>query len=202
MVEVLFLSGLLVAVFVGFNIGGSSTGVAFGPAVGAGTVSKFGAAVLMTAFALAGGLTVGREVVDTLGNNLVTTEFTMTVSIVVLFFIGFALFLSNVAGVPASTSMTAVGAMAGLGIAQGTLNWDEMGRIVIWWLVSPILAFWVSGVVGRYFYPALVERFAVSQTEGSLLQLDRSGGFPRPELGENTTQREFVGTVLVVGIGC
>jgi PiT family inorganic phosphate transporter len=202
MVEVLFLFGLLVAVFVGFNIGGSSTGVAFGPAVGAGTVSKFGAAVLMTAFALAGGLTVGREVVDTLGNNLVTTEFTMTVSIVVLFFIGFALFLSNVAGVPASTSMTAVGAMAGLGIAQGTLNWDEMGRIVIWWLVSPILAFWVSGVVGRYFYPALVERFAVSQTEGSLLQLDRSGGFPRPELGENTTQREFVGTVLVVGIGC
>ena len=202
MAEVLFLFGLLVAVFVGFNIGGSSTGVAFGPAVGAGTVSKFGAAALMTAFALAGGLTVGRQVVDTLGNNLVTTEFTMVVSIVVLFFIGFALFLSNVAGVPASTSMTAVGAMAGLGIAQGTLNWDEMGRIVVWWLVSPILAFWVSAVIGRYFYPTLVEHFAVSQTEGSLLRLDRSGDLPRPVLGENTTQREFVGTVLVVGIGC
>ncbi|SFS11865.1 inorganic phosphate transporter, PiT family [Halomicrobium zhouii] len=202
MVEVLFLFGLLVAVFVGFNIGGSSTGVAFGPAVGAGTVSKFGAAALMTVFALAGGHFVGREVVDTLGSGLVDSEFTMVVSIVVLFFIGFALFLSNIIGVPASTSMTAVGAMAGLGIAQGTLNWDQMGRIVAWWLVSPILAFWVSGVVGRYFYPALVERFAIPQSEGSLVVLDRSGTVPRPVLGENTNRREFVGTVLVVGIGC
>lgn len=47
MVSVLLAIGLLVAVFVGFNIGGSSTGVAFGPAVGAKTISKFGAAVLM-----------------------------------------------------------------------------------------------------------------------------------------------------------
>jgi PiT family inorganic phosphate transporter len=176
--------------------------VAFGPAVGAGTVSKLGAAALMTIFALAGGLTVGREVVKTLGSDLVTSEFTMLVSIVVLFFIGFALFLSNVAGVPASTSMTAVGAMAGLGVAQGTLNWGEMEWIIVWWLVSPIVAFWVSGVIGRYFYPSLVERFAISQTEGDLITVDRSAGFPWFVLGENTTEREFVGTVLVVGIGC
>ena len=202
MVEVLFLIGILVAIFVGFNIGGSSTGVAFGPAVGAGTVSKFGAAALMTIFALAGGHFVGREVVETLGSGLVESEFTMVVSIVVLFFIGFALFLSNVVGVPASTSMTAVGAMAGLGIAQGTLNWEAMGQIISWWLVSPVLAFWVSGVIGRYFYPALVERFAIPQSDGSLLALDRSGSVPRPMMGENTTRRELIGTLLVVGIGC
>ncbi|QGA81359.1 inorganic phosphate transporter [Halomicrobium sp. LC1Hm] len=202
MVEVLFLIGILVAIFVGFNIGGSSTGVAFGPAVGAGTVSKFGAAALMTIFALAGGHFVGREVVKTLGSGIVESEFTMTVSIVVLFFIGFALFLSNVVGVPASTSMTAVGAMAGLGIAQGTLDWEAMGEIVSWWLVSPVIAFWISGVIGRYFYPALVERFAIPQTDGSLLALDRSGAIPRPTMGENTTLRELVGTLLVVGIGC
>ena len=202
MVEVLFLIGILVAIFVGFNIGGSSTGVAFGPAVGAGTVSKLGAAALMTIFALAGGHFVGREVVKTLGSGLVESEFTMTVSIVVLFFIGFALFLSNVVGVPASTSMTAVGAMAGLGIAQGTLDWEAMGEIVSWWLVSPVIAFWISGVIGRYFYPALVERFAIPQTDGSLLALDRSGAIPRPTMGENTTLRELVGTLLVVGIGC
>ncbi len=202
MVSLLLAVGILVAVFVGFNIGGSSTGVAFGPAVGAGTVSKFTAAALMTVFALAGGWTIGRKVVDTLGNNLVTTQFTIEISIVVLFFIGFALFLSNVVGVPASTSMTAVGAIAGLGLAKGTLDVGEMTEIVTWWLVSPVLAFWISGVIGRYFYPTLVERFAISQTEGSLLSWDTSGALPRPELGENTTQREFVGTALVVGIGC
>ncbi|WP_135364867.1 inorganic phosphate transporter [Halosimplex halophilum] len=202
MVEALLLVGLAVAVFVGFNIGGSSTGVAFGPAVGSNTISKVTAAGLMTVFALLGGWTVGREVVDTLGSDIVTTTFTLEISIGVLFFIGLALFLSNVAGVPASTSMTAVGAMAGLGLARGTLNWAEMGQIVTWWLVSPVLAFWVSAVVGRYYYPRLVEWFAVTQTEGALLELDRSGGLPKPVLGPNTTRREFVGTLSVVGIGC
>ncbi|WP_276273519.1 inorganic phosphate transporter [Haloarcula litorea] len=202
MVELLFALGLLVAVFVGFNIGGSSTGVAFGPAVGSDTISKFGAAVLMTIFALAGGLLVGPAVVESLGSDLVATAFSPLISIVVLFFIGGALFLSNVAGVPASTSMTAVGAIAGLGLARQTLNEGLMLEIVSWWLVSPIVAFWVSGVIGRYFYPTLVEAFAVSQTEGALLEFDRSGAVPRPYLGENTTPREFVGTAVVVGIGC
>jgi PiT family inorganic phosphate transporter len=199
---VLLVVGLLVAVFVGFNIGGSSTGVAFGPAVGARTISKVGAAALMSVFALAGGWTLGREVVGTLGGDLVGTEFTLVVSIVILFFIGFALFLSNVAGVPASTSMTAVGAIAGLGLAEGTLRWGAIGEIVSWWLVAPIVAFWVSGVIGRYFYPRLVEWFAITRSEGSLLALDRSGTLPRVRLGEHTTTRELVGTLAVVGIGC
>ncbi|WP_336001305.1 inorganic phosphate transporter [Halorientalis halophila] len=203
MASALLLVGLLVAVFVGFNIGGSSTGVAFGPAVGAKTVTKFGAAILMTIFATLGGITVGTEVVETMGGEIVPqSAFTIGASIAVLFFIGFALFLSNVVGVPASTSMTAVGAIAGLGLAQGTLNWAKMGEIVSWWLVSPLAAFWISGVIGRYFYPRLVESFAITQSEGSLLAFDRSGLLPRPYLGPGTTRREFVGTVLVVVIGC
>jgi PiT family inorganic phosphate transporter len=202
MVELLFALGIAVAIFVGFNIGGSSTGVAFGPAVGSNTLSKFSAAVLMTIFALAGGLLVGPAVVQSLGSDLVATQFSPLISIVVLFFIGTALFLSNVVGVPASTSMTAVGAIAGLGLARGTLNAGLMLEIVIWWLVSPILAFWVSGVIGRYFYPRLVAWFAVSQSEGALLDYDTSGTVPKPSLGENTTPREFVGTTVVIGIGC
>ena len=202
MVEVLFVLGVVVAIFVGFNIGGSSTGVAFGPAVGSNTLSKFSAAALMTVFAMAGGLLVGPAVVQSLGSDLVATSFSPLISIVVLFFIGTALFLSNVVGVPASTSMTAVGAIAGLGLARDTLNAGLMLEIVIWWLVSPILAFWVSGVIGRYFYPTLVAWFAVSQSEGALLAFDHSGSIPRPSLGENTTPREFVGTAVVIGIGC
>jgi len=107
MVGVLLAVGIVVAAFVGFNIGGSSTGVAFGPAVGAGTISKLGAAALMTVFALAGGLTVGREVV----------------------------------------------------------------------------AFRVSGVIGRYLYPTLVEWFAITRSERVLFVLDRSGPLPRLRLG-------------------
>ncbi|WP_101298096.1 inorganic phosphate transporter [Halegenticoccus soli] len=196
--EILLAVGLGVAVFVGFNIGGSNTGVAFGPAVGSGAVSKLGAGVLMSGFALLGGWTVGRRVVDTLGSELVSGDpFTLAATIAVLFFIGAALFVSNVFGVPASTSMTAVGAIAGLGLATGRLNTGVIMEIVSWWLVSPVIGFWVSAVVGRYGYDWLAERIAVSRSEGPLVEFD-----PLPRLGPETTPREFGGTLLVIGIAC
>jgi PiT family inorganic phosphate transporter len=200
---VLLLVGVGVAAFVGFNIGGSNTGVAFGPAVGSGAVSKLGAAGLMSVSFLVGGWTLGRRVVDTLGRGLVAGDpFTMEVSIAVLLFIGLALFAGNVFGVPASTSMTAVGAIVGLGLAIGRLKVDAVLEIVGWWLVAPVVGFWVSAVVGRYRYDDLVERMAIDRSDGPLVTLDRSGVVPRPELGPKTTRREFVGTVLVVVIGC
>ena len=86
MVEILLLVGVVVAAFVGYNIGGATTGPAFGPAVGAGVISKAGAAALMSVFFLAGAWTLGRRVVDTLGEDLITQPgvFTLETSIVVL----------------------------------------------------------------------------------------------------------------------
>ncbi|UPV75616.1 anion permease [Halorussus limi] len=203
MTSLLLYLGVAVAVFVGFNIGGSNTGVAFGPAVGSGTVSKLGAGALMSFFFLLGGWTLGRRVVDTLGKELVAGDpFTMRVAVVVLLFIGLALFAGNVLGVPASTSMTAVGAIVGLGLAIGRLKTDAVLEIVGWWLVAPIVGFWVSAMVGRYWYDDLDEYIDVDRSEGPLVTFDRSDGLPTPELGPETTRREFGGTLLVVGIGC
>ncbi|WP_256402336.1 inorganic phosphate transporter [Halorubrum salinum] len=204
MVEVLLLVGLVVAAFVGYNIGGATTGPAFGPAVGANVISKAGAAALMSVFFFVGAGTLGQRVVTTLGEDLVTgaNVFTLETSIVVLFFIGGALFIGNFAGVPASTSMTAVGAIAGLGLATGTLDLAVMGEIAIWWIVAPIIGFWVSGVVGRYFYPTIDKWVAIESTEGALFEFDRSGVIPRPVPGPNTTRRELVGGAVVIAIGC
>jgi PiT family inorganic phosphate transporter len=190
--------------FVGYNIGGSTTGPAFGPAVGAGTISKTVAAALMSLFFFLGAWTIGRRVVDTLGRELVTNPsvFTLPASITVLFFIGLALFVGNVFGVPASTSMTAVGAIAGLGLASNSLNWAVMGEIVTWWLVAPVVGFWVSAVIGRYFYATLNERIALVQSDGPLVTVDRSGIMPKIARGPGTTGRELVGTAVVVAIGC
>ncbi|TKX37341.1 inorganic phosphate transporter [Halorubrum sp. CGM5_25_10-8B] len=204
MVEALLLVGVAVAAFVGYNIGGATTGPAFGPAVGADVLSKAGAAGLMSVFFFVGAGTLGQRVVTTLGEDLVTgaNVFTLETSIIVLFFIGGALFVGNFAGVPASTSMTAVGSIAGLGIATNTLDWAVMGEIAIWWLVAPIIGFWVSGVVGRYFYSAIDRWVAIESTEGALFEFDRSGPIPRPTLGPNTTRRELTGGVVVIAIGC
>jgi len=204
MVATLLVVGVVVALFVGYNIGGSTTGPAFGPAVGSGVISKVGAAALMSVFFFLGAWTIGREVVFTLGGDLLSggDAFTLETSIVVLFFIGGALFVGNYVGVPASTSMTAVGAIAGLGIATGSLNWGEMGRIAVWWIVAPILGFWVSGVIGRYLYPRINRWVAIDSSDGPLVEFDRSGPVPVPGPGPGTTRRELVGAVVVVAIGC
>ncbi len=204
MIDPLLAVGLLVACFVAYNIGGATTGPAFGPAVGASVIGKVVAAGLMSVFFFLGAWTIGRRVVDTLGRELVYDPgvFTLTASIIVLFFIGGALFVGNVFGVPASTSMTAVGSIAGLGLAAGELNWAVMGEIVSWWIVAPVIGFWLSGVIGRYFYQDLVRMIAIGRSEGALVEVDRSGTVPRLVVNPDTNRRELVGASVVVGIGC
>ncbi|MDH5020300.1 inorganic phosphate transporter [Halobacterium rubrum] len=203
MVSLLLLVALVAAVFVGFNIGGSSTGVAWGPPVGANIMSKTGAAALMTGFVFLGGWTVGRNVIDTLGGDLVPqTIFSPAASIVVLAFIGLGMLFANLYGVPVSTSMTAVGAIAGLGLATGELDYGVLGSIMVWWAIAPVLGFWFGVIFGRYLYDYLDQKVALEQSSGPLLTLNRSGVLPTPKLGPGTTPREAVSTVVVIGIAC
>jgi len=199
--ELILLLGLLAAAFVGINIGGSSTGVAFGPSVGSNLVSNPGAAALMPVFAFLGGWTVGRNVIATMGGKIVpASQFSITASVIILFFIGLSLLISNLSGVPASTSMTAVGAIAGLGIATNSLNWSVMGTILSWWLVAPAFAFLAGGVIGRYIYVHLDDYFHIEQSHGSLIELSLSER--KFGLGPGTTKSELFSSLLVLSIAC
>ena len=224
MTDPLLIGGVVIACFVAFNIGGATTGPAFGPAVGANVLSKTTAGALMAVAFFGGAYTIGRRVVDTLGQELVhdSSVFTLEASIVVLFFIGGALLIGNLSGAPASTSMTAVGAIAGLGLASGQLNLAVIGEILAWWILSPIIGFWLAVMVGRYGYETIDQLVAIEQSEGPLVVFERVevdvrpvmrpdesqvvGLEPaevklRPALGPNTSRREFVGTAVLVTIG-
>lgn len=203
MLEILLIIGILVAVFVGYNIGGATTGVSFGPAVGANVVTKLGAAVLMSFFFFLGGWLIGPAVVRTLGDELVPRGvLTLETGIAVLFFIGFALYLGNLFSVPASTSMTAVGSIAGLGIASGTLDWATMGEIVGWWIVAPVVAFWVSAVIGRYFYSRINQMVAISPRETTVWKIERDRLLPHFGIKDDVDRRELSGALVVLAIGC
>lgn len=200
----LLLAGIVIACFVAFNIGGSTTGPAFGPAIGANVLSKTVAGVLMAGGFFIGAITIGRRVVDTLGVDLVHDPgvFTLEASIIVLFFIGGALLVGNLSGAPASTSMTAVGAIIGLGLAAGELNYVIVGEILAWWILSPIIGFWMAVMIGRYWYSKIDRLISIQQSEGALLVVRRDGFLIRVDLGPNTTRREVVGTVALIAIGC
>jgi PiT family inorganic phosphate transporter len=129
-------------------------------------------------------------------------QFTPTATIGVLFFTGVALLISNLYGVPASTSMTAVGAIVGLGLASGTLNEALMFAIVSAWIVAPLVAFAAGALVCRYLYPQLEARLAFTRLERQLVQVDRGGSVPRPRLNRNASLRDLAGSALVVAIAC
>ena len=201
MLDLFLILGVLVATFVGFNIGGSSTGVAWGPAVGAQLINKTAAAGLMTVFVFVGGWTLGRNVIDTLGEGLVP-GFSLTASIVVLAFIGLGMLVANIYGVPVSTSMTAVGAISGYGFATNTLDRAALGGIVVWWLIAPIVGFWCGSLIGRYIYPYLDARVSIPQSEGPLLEYEWKLFVPVPRLGTGTTTRELYSAIIVLLIAC
>jgi PiT family inorganic phosphate transporter len=98
--------------------------------------------------------------------------------------------------------MTAVGAIAGLGLATGTLNYPVVAEIISWWIVTPIIGFWIGGVIGRYIYPEVNRRVQIKKSEGPLLTFDRNRTIPKPTLGSNTTRSELVSTTVVLIIGC
>ncbi len=203
MVSLLLVLGLLVAGFVGFNIGGSSTGVAFGPAVGSKLVRKVTAAALFSVFAFIGAWTVGRNVIVTMSEGIVpAAQFTPVAGVGVLFFTGLSLLVSNIYGVPASTSMTAVGAIVGLGLATGSLNEALMFTIVSAWIVAPLIGLVIGAAIGRYAYPQLEARLSFTRLERQLVQIDRSGRFPRLRLNRNASPRDLIGSALVLAIAC
>lgn len=214
MAELLLLLTVLIACFVGFNIGGSTTGPAFGPAVGAMIISKVAAAVLMSVFFFLGAWTLGPNVVRTLGNDIVggAAVFTLETAPIVLILTGSALFLGNYTGVPASTSMTAVGAIAALGLSTGNLDRTILGEIATWWVVAPILGFWISGVIGRYFYSEINRRISIERTAEPLFKFEiwtpssqtAISWISLPVIRPRATvaSRKFVGGGIVVGVGC
>ncbi|MEY7850358.1 anion permease [Natrarchaeobius sp. A-rgal3] len=202
MVETLLLVGIVASVFVGFNIGGSSTGITWGPSVGAGIVKKTTAAAVMTVFVFLGGITVGQNVMETLSEGIITIDLTLSAGVAVLFFIGLGILVANIFGVPVPTSMTTVGAIAGLGLATGTLNYATIAEIISWWVVTPIIGFWIGGIIGRYIYPEVNRRVTIEKTDGPLFALDRRGSIPKLALGPNTTWSEIGTTAVVLAIGC
>lgn len=112
----------------------------------------------MTGFAFLGGWTVGRNVIDTLTEDIIAVSISLEQGVALLFFIGFAILLSNLLSVPVPTSMTTVGAIAGLGLATGQLNFETIGWIATWWVVAHFLGFFVGLTIGRHFYPELNRR--------------------------------------------
>lgn len=147
----------LAALFMGINIGGNNAAASMGAAYGAGARTKRQAVILIAVFSLLGAVYSGGEVIRTLGHGIVPGEaITLTAAVIAVSAAGISMFAANMVKIPISTSQAAVGAVAGVGIYVGILNTGILFRIATWWVVTPVTAFVLAYITGKYLHPRIL----------------------------------------------
>ena len=69
-------------------------------------------------------------------------------------------------------------------------------------IVAPVIAFWVSGVIGRYWYPRIVRAVDIPPRDTPLVRFDRSQHIPRVRVGDVHDRRQLTGSIVIILIGC
>ena len=148
-------AALAVALFMGLNIGGNNAAAAMGAAYGAKVRTKYQAVLLISIFAVIGAVTSGSEVIKTLGGGILPSgTILMTGAIVAVGASAITVFLANMLRVPISTSQVAVGSVVGIGFFYGAskLNTALLSTIVAWWVITPVVAWLLAYLMGKYLY--------------------------------------------------
>jgi sulfate permease len=145
----------LVAVFMGVNIGGNNAAASMGAAYGAKVRTKYQAVLLIGVFSFLGAIFSGEAVIKTLGSGILPDgTILLEGAIVAVGAAGITVFLANILRVPISTSQAAVGAVVGLGLFYGAsrINTPLIGKIIAWWVITPLLAWLLAYIMGKYIY--------------------------------------------------
>jgi PiT family inorganic phosphate transporter/sulfate permease len=151
----IFFIAVVVALFMGLNIGGNNAAASMGAAYGAKVRTKYQAVLLIGVFSVLGAVLSGGEVIKTLGKGILPPG-TIVVegAIIAVAAAGITVFLANLFRVPISTSQAAVGSVVGIGFFYGAskINAPFIGYIISWWIITPILAWLLAYLMGKYLY--------------------------------------------------
>lgn len=204
----LHLIVLAASILLAINVGGNNSAAEMGPAFGSGIRSKLEAVILIAVFSMIGAIVAGEHVVHTIGSGIMdpahlkgNVSGLMVILLSATALIGFANFLR----VPVATSHAMVGAVVGMGLYHHSVQWDNVTRIVIWWLATPLFALVLSYCIGRFIYPALAERLSHLSGEKGLATMfyrgfvTLSGCYMAFSAGSNSLAKA-VGPVVGAGI--
>jgi len=151
----IFIIAVAVALFMGLNIGGNNAAASMGAAYGAKVRTKYQAVLLIGVFSVLGAVLSGGEVIKTLGKGILPPgTILLEGAIVAVAAAGITVFIANMLRVPISTSQAAVGAVVGIGFFYGAskINATFIGYIISWWIITPLLAWLLAYLMGKYLY--------------------------------------------------
>lgn len=181
--KIVFITAVIFAVFMAFNIGGNDVANSFGTSVGAGTLSIKQALVVAAIFEVSGAILAGGEVTNTVRSGIVDLnaidgldpmEF---VYIMMSALLGAAIWLlvATRMGWPVSTTHSIVGGIVGAALTVGFITgkggwsmvqWGEIGTIAFSWVLSPVL-----GGVAAWLLFGWIQRSILVYNEAADTQL-------------------------------
>ena len=138
---------LLPAIFFGWSLGANDAANVYGTSVTNGLV-KFRTAVIMSAiFILIGAMLEGAKGLETISSISTQTLFSASISTIAA---ALSMTLMTTLGLPASSSQAMMGALIGVGLLTGGVDWSVLGKAVICWVATPI---------GSAFFGFILYRF-------------------------------------------
>jgi PiT family inorganic phosphate transporter/sulfate permease len=149
---------VVVCIALAMNVGGNNSAAEMGPAFGAGVRSKKEAVLLIAVFSLLGAVLAGGHVVQTVGKDIIPGAAMgkhFGAVVIILLSATSIIAFANYLRVPIATSHAMVGSVVGMGVYLGSVNWEKVGVIVAWWLVTPLASLVISFLLGRYAYDRL-----------------------------------------------
>ncbi|HQU09597.1 MAG: hypothetical protein B7X06_03210 [Verrucomicrobia bacterium 21-51-4] len=145
----IFVLTLLGGLFMAFNNGANDVSNAFATAVGSRALSPHGALWIGGAMTAIGAMLLGGNVALRLIQGIVHPDLFndpiryALAMFVVLLSSGSFVFLSTLTRMPVSSTHSLVGSLTGVSIAIAgwqAIDWPQLGRVALSWVVSPILA--------------------------------------------------------------
>jgi phosphate/sulfate permease len=133
-------------ILIAFGIGSNDTSNALGICIGAGIIKLRKAVLLFGCFVLIGIVLQGQKVMNTVGKDLL--EVNLSILSISLSISALLIILSNWKKLPLSTTQVIIGSLTGSGAASGAdINLLSFSKIVLSWIVSPLVAFFFAFVL-------------------------------------------------------
>ena len=160
----------LFGMFMAWGIGANDVANAMATSVGSKALTIKQAIIVAAIFEFLGAVLAGGEVTSTIRKGIVDTDLLQSTPellvygmLAALLAAGTWLFIASRNGWPVSTTHSIVGAIVGfaaVGIGVDAVQWGEVGKIVMSWVVSPLTA----GFIAFLIYQS-VQRLILSQED-------------------------------------
>lgn len=194
---------LLSGVFIGWTLGANDGANSMGTAVGAGVRTIREAIAIVAIFGFLGAVTIGSGVIKTIGRGIVPldqldAQAAAVIAVTGMFGAGAWLTLATYLKLPVSTTHSAVGAIAGAGLAAGNVPvfWEKLVDIFIAWVATPFGA----AILGYILYKLIrvfLRKYTISNRVWAWL-LTASGIYVAFSWGGNDVANA---TGMIVGTG-